>query len=352
MVSATEIDLAWTASTDNVGVARYLIFRGASQIATVTSPATTYKDLSAAPTTTYAYTIKAVDAAGNVSDPSAAASATTPADTTPPTAPTAVVATAGSSSSVVVTWAASTDNVGVTGYSVFRDGSAIGSTGVATSYTDNTVSGGTTYSYTLTASDAAANASALSAAASVTTPLFGDNFEAGNLSKWFAQQGMTVQSQQVHGGGWAARGNSTGSPTYAVAQLPVNQPSVYWSSYVRIASNKTNAGLLEVQGATGTPIATFFVTDKGKLAYTNDILGTTNTSPTNFGNGWHQLKVHITVNGATSQVQVWMDGGLVNQLSGTANLGSAPIGRVVIGDTASGHTYDVAFDDVVADTKP
>jgi chitodextrinase len=350
--SATEIDLAWTASADNVGVARYLVFRGASQIATVTSPATTYKDMAAAPTSTYSYTVEAVDAAGNTSDPSAAASATTPADTTAPTVPTGVGASAGSSSSVLVTWTSSTDNVGVTGYSVFRDGSAIGSTGAATTYTDTTVTGGTAYAYTVTASDAAANASAPSAAASVTTPLFSDNFEAGNLSKWIAQQGMTVQGQQVHGGSWAARGNSTGSSTYAVAQLPVNQSSVYWSSYIRVASNKTNAGLLEVQGATGTPIATFYITDKGKLAYANDVLGTTSSSPANFGNGWHQLKVHVTVNGASSQVQVWLDGSLVNQLSLTTNLGTAPIGRVVIGDTAAGHMYDVAFDDVVADTKP
>jgi hypothetical protein len=137
-----------------------------------------------------------------------------------------------------------------------------------------------------------------------------------------------------------------------VAQLPTGQTSVYWSSYIRIFSNKTNAGLLEVQSAAGAPIATFFITDKGKLAMTNDVNATTISSPANVGNGWHQLKVHVTVSGATSQVQVWLDGGIVNQLSVSTNLGTAAIGKVVIGDTAAGHIYDIAFDDVIADTKP
>jgi chitodextrinase len=351
-LAATQIGLTWTASTDDVGIARYLVYRGASQVGTVNAPVTTYTDTSAAPTTTYTYTVKAVDAAGNVSAPSAEASATTPADTTAPTVPAGVTATIKNSSSVLVSWSASTDDVGVTGYTVKRDGNVIATTGVVTSYTDNTATGGIAYIYTLAASDAAGNTSAASAAANVTTPLFADNFETGNLSLWAAQQQMNVQSQQVHGGAYAARGTSTGSPTYAVAQLPSSQSSVYWSSYIRIISNKTAAGLLEVQTAGGAPVVAFYVTDKGKLAFTNDIAGTTVSSPANFGNGWHQLKVHVTVNGASSQVQVWLDGGLVNQLNVTTNLGAAAIGKVVMGDTAAGHTYDIAFDDVVADTKP
>jgi len=309
------------------------------------------KDTTVAPTTAYSYTVTAADAAGNVSGASAAASTTTPADTAAPTVPAGVGATAKNASSVVVAWSASSDNVAVTGYTVNRNGGTLATTGAVTSFTDNTASGGTAYTYTVTASDAAGNTSAASATASVTTPLFMDNFEAGNLSLWSAQQQMIVQSQQVHGGTYAARGTSTGSPTYAVAQLPTSQTSVYWSSYFRIFSNKTNAGLLEVQSAGGTPIATFYITDKGKLAYTNDVAGTTISSPANVGNGWHQVKVHVT-SGATSQVQVWLDGGIVNQLTGTTNLGTAAIGKVVIGDTASGHTYDIAFDDVIADTKP
>ena len=63
--SLSELDLSWTASTDGVGVAGYKIFRGGSQIAT--STLTTYADTGLTASTTYTYTVKAYDAAGNIS---------------------------------------------------------------------------------------------------------------------------------------------------------------------------------------------------------------------------------------------------------------------------------------------
>ena len=48
----------------------------------------------------------------------------------------------------------------------------------------------------------------------------------------------------------------------------------------------------------------------------------------------------------------WRDGGMVNEISVTNDLGSAAIGKVGLGETAAGRTYDIAFDDVLADTKP
>lgn len=92
-------------------------------------------------------------------------------DAAPPTAPTGLTATATSPTNVNLSWTASTDNVGVTGYQVFRAASQIG-TSVTTSYSDNTTTGSTTYDYTVKAVDAAGNLSAASASApaSVTTP--------------------------------------------------------------------------------------------------------------------------------------------------------------------------------------
>ncbi len=77
-ISSSRIDLSWTAATDDVGVSGYRIFRGGVQVGTCTG--TSYADSGLAPSTTYAYSVKAYDAAGNVSGPSAAASATTPPD--------------------------------------------------------------------------------------------------------------------------------------------------------------------------------------------------------------------------------------------------------------------------------
>ena len=91
------------------------------------------------------------------------------ADTTPPSVPTGLAATAVSDTQVNLSWAASTDNVGVTGYKVFRNGAQVGTTS-NTSYQDTGLSGGTTDSYTVAAYDAAGNTSAQSSSVSVTTP--------------------------------------------------------------------------------------------------------------------------------------------------------------------------------------
>jgi hypothetical protein len=87
-------------------------------------------------------------------------------DTQAPSVPTNVQATSPSSGSVTVTFTASTDNVGVTGYNIYRNGSIVGTT-ASTSYSDTGLADGT-YSYTVSAYDAAGNTSAQSTPASIT----------------------------------------------------------------------------------------------------------------------------------------------------------------------------------------
>ena len=91
-------------------------------------------------------------------------------DTQAPSAPTDLSATA-TAGRVALAWTGSTDNVGVTGYRVIRDGAAITTVGPSTTtYADTTVAPATTYSYTVRAFDAAGNTSAASNTATVTTP--------------------------------------------------------------------------------------------------------------------------------------------------------------------------------------
>jgi hypothetical protein len=93
-------------------------------------------------------------------------------DTQPPTAPGSLTASATSSTSVNLSWAASSDNVGVTGYEVFRAGNQIGTT-IGTTYTDDSATPGTTYSYQVRAFDLAGNRSGFGNTATVTTPSTG-----------------------------------------------------------------------------------------------------------------------------------------------------------------------------------
>ncbi len=76
VISATQINLSWTASTDNIKVAGYQIFRGGVQIGTTTT-ATTFSNTGLTTNTTYSYTVKAIDASGNVSGPSNTVTRTT-----------------------------------------------------------------------------------------------------------------------------------------------------------------------------------------------------------------------------------------------------------------------------------
>jgi glucose/arabinose dehydrogenase/chitodextrinase len=164
--SGSQINLSWTASGDDVGVAGYKIFRNGTQIGT--SATTSFQNTGLADGTSYSYTISAYDAAGNNSSQSTAAAATTP-DVTAPTVPTNLTATAVSSTQTTLDWNNSTDNVGVTAYKLYRDGAYLKSSTVKP-VQDSGLSSGTTYRYTLSAVDAAGNESAQSTVTTVTTP--------------------------------------------------------------------------------------------------------------------------------------------------------------------------------------
>jgi len=180
--SPTQINLSWTASTDNVGVTGYEIERcqgaGCSSFALLTTvTGTSYSNTGLTASTSYSYRVRAADAAGNKSAYSATASTTTPAvpDTSAPSAPGGLAASAASSSQINLSWTASTDNVGVSGYQIERCQSAgcsnfaLVTTVTTLTYSNTGLSAATSYSYRVRATDAAANFSTYSATASATT---------------------------------------------------------------------------------------------------------------------------------------------------------------------------------------
>jgi cellulose 1,4-beta-cellobiosidase len=169
--TATAGALSWTASTDDVGVTGYTVRVDGEVAGTSATPSYTVTGLS--PDTTYEITVTARDAAGNVSAASAPVSVTTDeggtgGDTTAPTAPTGLSAGEVTSSSVALSWDASTDDTGVDGYRVLRDGEVVADVS-GTSATDTGLDADTEYSYSVVAYDAAGNVSDGSAALAVTT---------------------------------------------------------------------------------------------------------------------------------------------------------------------------------------
>jgi hypothetical protein len=109
---------------------------------------------------------------------------TVQADTTAPTVPSGLSATAVSSSQINLSWTASTDNVGVTGYNVYRGGTKIG-TSPNTTYQDVGLTASTSYSYNVSAFDAAGNTSAQSAGASATTQAAGSGGGIPSALGWY-----------------------------------------------------------------------------------------------------------------------------------------------------------------------
>ncbi|WDT71319.1 MAG: fibronectin type III domain-containing protein [Candidatus Manganitrophus sp.] len=117
--------------------------------------------------TLYHYRVLSRDAAGNLAT-SADQVFTTLSDTTTPTVPGNVSGAALSTTQINLTWSVSTDNVGVAGYRIYRNGVEIGARSVPT-FSDGGLTPDTLYSYRVAAYDAAGNLSAQSAAVSVRT---------------------------------------------------------------------------------------------------------------------------------------------------------------------------------------
>ncbi len=168
------VQVFWSPTTDNVGVAGYNLFRNGTLLNT--SSQVNYNDNSVLPSTTYIYQMQAFDAAGNVSAMSASATATTLAipDATPPSTPTGLQGAGLSDLSLSISWQASTDNVGVAGYHIYRGASAttlsIFATSNTTSFTDtNSMYPKTTFYYAVTAFDSSGNTSPQSVTIAVIT---------------------------------------------------------------------------------------------------------------------------------------------------------------------------------------
>ncbi|WP_225802101.1 fibronectin type III domain-containing protein [Streptomyces sp. NK15101] len=171
--SASSVHVMWSAATDDRAVAGYAVYRDGSKVKDL--PATTLMTdvVGLAPATRHRFTVRARDAAGNVSPPSAAVTATTlPAaeDRTPPTAPTALRATADGSRAATLRWSPARDDTRVTAYDVYRADTRVHTVpGTATTAHLTGLRPGTAYAFTVRARDAAENSSPDSAPADLTT---------------------------------------------------------------------------------------------------------------------------------------------------------------------------------------
>jgi chitodextrinase len=155
--SGTSISLAWTPAIDNVAVTGYGVYKNGAALTSVTVPAATVSGLACG--SSYTLAVDAFDAAGNRSDKASVTASTAPcADTQPPTAPTNVVASSRTATSIALSWSASSDNMGVGGYGLYRGGTLVGTTALTTGIFSG-LTCNTSYTLAVDAYDAAGNRS-------------------------------------------------------------------------------------------------------------------------------------------------------------------------------------------------
>ncbi|PTX63070.1 putative secreted protein (Por secretion system target) [Kordia periserrulae] len=187
---------------------------------------------------------------------------TTP-DTEAPTIPTNIIASNIGETTATLNWTASTDNVGVSAYDVYQDGTLIGST----AFTNYNVSGLTifnTYTFTVRAKDAAGNTSATSAGTNVTTvdttaPTVPTNVIASNETQttidlsWTAStDNVGVTSYEIYSSG--ALVTATTSTSYQVTGLSPNTAYSFTVSAVDAAGNTSATSTAATTSTTFDPV--------------------------------------------------------------------------------------------------
>jgi len=158
----TAISIAWDASSDNVGVTGYHLYRNGASVSTTTARTASFGGLTCG--LSYTLGAEALDAAGNRSQQAVVTTRTDAcstggaSDTVPPSVPVGLVVAGVTASSISLSWAASFDNVAVAGYDIFANGLKIGVAAVP-GHTVFGLSCGTSYLLAVAAFDAVGNRS-------------------------------------------------------------------------------------------------------------------------------------------------------------------------------------------------
>ncbi len=266
-VTANSVALSWGASTDDLGVDHYTVLRNGTPIGTTDT--TSFTDSTATDGHAYTYTVVAVDAANNTSDPSNAVTANTP-DVTAPSQPGPLVAQTLTDTAAAISWVASTDNVGVNHYDVYRDNALVGSSPTA-SYNDSGLTQQTSYTYSVVAVDAANLSSAPSAPLTITTPAPSSTatlVAAGSVWRYLdngTNQGTAWRAQGFNDSTWASGpallGYGHGDEATTVG-FGGNASQKYLTTYFRTTFNLANAGSVQ-------SLLMHLVRDDGAVVYIN-----------------------------------------------------------------------------------
>ncbi|MFF3552088.1 fibronectin type III domain-containing protein [Streptomyces tsukubensis] len=173
--SATSVHVMWQPAKDDRAVNGYEVYEKDRKVKTVAGDRTMVDIDGLSPSTAYTFSVRARDAAGNLSEATAAVPVTTPAptpdDRKAPTTPAALRGTVDGGRAVTLNWRAASDNLKVTAYDVYQEDTRIHSvSGAETTARVPGLRPGTVYTFTVRARDAGENSSPDSNAVDLTTP--------------------------------------------------------------------------------------------------------------------------------------------------------------------------------------
>jgi fibronectin type 3 domain-containing protein len=249
--------LSWAGSTSGNPTA-YRIYRGTRSDGEVNTPigstngTTTFTDTGLHNGTTYFYFVAAGNGVGG--SPNSNEVSTTPGgtDTTPPSAPSGLTASGTTSTSTNLSWAASSDNVAVTGYDVLRNGTTV-TTVTGTSYAAAGLSASTAYTFQVKARDAAGNLSPGSHTISVTTSSSGGaaNLALGHPTTASSTENAGTPGANATDGNTGTRWSSTFSDpqwiqvdlggTHTVSQVLLRWETAYGRAYqIQVSADAVN----------------------------------------------------------------------------------------------------------------
>lgn len=257
--------------------------------------------------------------------PPTSAYSETPPDTESPSDPSNLISSSQTYSSVSLSWSASTDNTAVTGYKIIRNDTHIASS-MTNSYSDTTVSPGSTYTFKVSAYDAEGNDSGQSNEITVTTPLFGGidrntvlmiNFDGSDGSNVFTDRSTYGGSASVV---WRPKPFDIFISSKAMSQLVWLPPDGLINRITTHSHDVTTIG-----NTTITSFSPVFGTGAGNFNNRGGFLGVEDSSDFYFGLGDFTIDFWIRFqSGAVASSALYSNrassSGVVVQMDASSNL--------------------------------
>ena len=354
--TSTTIATSWTASTDNVAVTGYQVFRGGTLLGTTTSTSHTFTGLSCA--TSYTLAVRAIDAAGNVSAQTTLTAATAACDVTDPSVSITAPADGDTVEGITAVKANAGDNDAVAGVQFKLDGAKLDDEDTSSPYTVdwNTASTGAgSHTLTAVARDPSGN-TATSAPVTVTiaapppgsAPVAAYSFDdgagtvAGDASG-HGNQGTIVSASWATGKfGSALSFNGTSSRVDLPALGKFYRYGYTFEAWVKKSTTQRDAGIVGTWANGGPMLWVDHVVGHYYLTMNSGMSNYLDSGQAPTTGQWQHLAG--SYDGATARVYV--DGTLIASKSFTGNVGDSNSWRIGAYGNPAGQSFDGLIDDV------